>query len=682
MSRLKSSFEALAERLEQTTTTITRTSSLGLASRGVDELEPPEHLGQYAEQAKTNAIARANLRKFVHDVWEPGYRVEAESEETLQYFEGDQDDLNGSPPEQTPEGGFLDNAFIYSGQKHEEFYHGGKQCTWERWTRGTVLVELLKADPTSDDSIITGFHFIRPETVTPRVQEHTNILLPADPDELPSGVNESSVELTQRGEVAAYVQFDDQSILGRHLGGFDSSVDEITLSQNDVLKFTLEPDIGGDISDGEGVFGTSPFEAISEDIAEYEQIKRDRAEAIARKAYGVWTAQFTPETIDVGNVQEIIEWGDDEISDAESELKNMGPGDVLTSDAGIDLEKHEGTVPDLEGPLAHYVNEITTALPAPKVTASEFDEDVNRDVTGDKIDEYDDLVREERQYQEEKWSDALREIARRQDLDTTGLELKIRPEKSENPVMSLEDDVIGRMNSYITALNEAAGPQAGPTALVSREDLLEVLEFPESEPENPEQIAEEMADGDSEAEAAWRDLWDVPQGESVDAPADGSESIESLATQYSEGDVVQTPQGVGVVSGVWTSSWSSDGTEVEASSSSPAYTVALKDSRVGSEHYKASQLSSGEIETDVDDPVADAEALASILLADESTDWEALNWNNPDSWEDADVPARVIALDAWSSMGGTFRGARQELGSNRLAAAFKDYILQWEGWRR
>jgi len=53
----------------------------------------------------------------------------------------------------------------------------------------------------------------------------------------------------------------------------------------------------------------------------------------------------------------------------------------------------------------------------------------------------------------------------------------------------------------------------------------------------------------------------------------------------------------------------------------------------------------------------------------------------PDSWRKADEPARLIALDAWSSMGGTWRGCFAEIGSKRLCAAFKDTILGTEEWR-
>lgn len=53
----------------------------------------------------------------------------------------------------------------------------------------------------------------------------------------------------------------------------------------------------------------------------------------------------------------------------------------------------------------------------------------------------------------------------------------------------------------------------------------------------------------------------------------------------------------------------------------------------------------------------------------------------PDSWEEADAPARMIALDAWTSMGGTFTGCVSEIGSRRICAAFKDEMLGTERWR-
>jgi hypothetical protein len=152
-----------------------------------------------------------------------------------------------------------------------------------------------------------------------------------------------------------------------------------------------------------------------------------------------------------------------------------------------------------------------------------------------------------------------------------------------------------------------------------------------------------------------------------------------LATQYAEGDVVQSPQGLGVVTAVETEPFEGKDGEVDASESSPTYVVGLKDARVGVGFYSASELDSEEMpDTGIDDPEA---KLAVPSTTDADAELLETTFDIPDSWEESPKPNRLILLDAWSSMGGTFRGARKELGSNRLAASMKDRVLQWEGWR-
>jgi len=304
MSRIPG-WESLQERLKQSAETVTRNARVDISGGDVDEIDPPEDIDQYAEQARETAIVRANLRQFVQDVTKPGYRLEG-PDQTLAYFLGDTDEVDATPPEGTPEGGFLENAFILEGERHKDFYFGLKQSVWERWVRGTVLIEYLKQDKEDPESPITGFYHIRPETVYPQVYNNTNILL--DPED----TDADGAQLTPRDEAAAYIQFDDESILGLRRGGYDNQ--EIPLSQNDVLKQTLEADIGGDDRLEQGVFGTSVMEAISTDVEEYNEIKRDRAQAIKTKAYGIWNAQFTPEVVDLGDAGvEVIRWDDDDI---------------------------------------------------------------------------------------------------------------------------------------------------------------------------------------------------------------------------------------------------------------------------------------------------------------------------------------------------------------------------------
>ena len=54
---------------------------------------------------------------------------------------------------------------------------------------------------------------------------------------------------------------------------------------------------------------------------------------------------------------------------------------------------------------------------------------------------------------------------------------------------------------------------------------------------------------------------------------------------------------------------------------------------------------------------------------------------------ESETPARVIALKAWSGMGGRFTGCVREMRGNvsrpnAFCADFKDRILGWEGWRQ
>jgi len=410
------------------------------------------------------------------------------------------------------------------------------------------------------------------------------------------------------------------------------------------------------------------MEAIAEDVAEYNEIKRDRARAIKTKAYGIWTAQFTPEVIDTANHTEIVEWDGDDIEETEQEIKNMGPGSVLTSDAGIDLKQYESDVPELDPTLKHYVNDILSALPAPKYAVG-FGEEITQYVSERQENAYQDTIAEERQYQERSWTQAFKEVARRKGLPTDGLKLKIEPEEDDSPIMSLSTEEIEKIEAYASALSELAGPTGGASTLVDRDTLLtEVAQLPE------ESLTDTDVDLDAEAP-------DDP--ESMHEDWADLVGVEALA-EFSEGDWVDTPDGKGVAGEPIT-----DGTvdDMEASSDEPVYPVALLEAAEGPSFYRESDLSSTdgpEIE-DVDEPEEDVEAMAEIASAvDPEDDAEALvfgEFSYPDSWEESSTPNRAILLDAWSSMGGTFTGCRSEGLGKRLCASMKDAVWMTHDWR-
>lgn len=498
--RLRGRVEALAERLSQSVETVTRNSRIFIESSGVDDINPPEDIDEYHEYYREVGIVRGNINQFVRDVWGPGVRIEADDDTTEAYFTGE------DAPDFAPEGGFLENCAVIAGEKHRPFYPFGKATTVQKWTRGTALIEYLKPedDVENPEFEIQGFKHIRPETVSARTYANKNVLL--DPDDTETA---EEGEITKRDEAAAYVQFDDQSIVGRRNGGMDE--DEVYLSQNDVLKQVNDPDIGGDNGTEDGIFGTPPLEASAQDIEEYIEIKRDRARAIKTKAYGVWDAQFNTDVVDAGDELILTEWDDDEQDDWVSDVGEMGPGDIIGHDGTIELDQWEPTVPDLDDTLQHYVDDILAPLPAPKY-ATAHGEQITQHVTGEQSESYQDLVTEERRAQERSWTQAFREVAERHDkLDPTGLEVKIAPPETSNPIAELDDEQIDKMEAFMTALDKGLGDVPIDAVLDLEEFLTTTMDIPEEafvsgevdvdeSDEEVQAMAEDMGIGTAEAD--------------------------------------------------------------------------------------------------------------------------------------------------------------------------------------
>jgi len=147
--------------------------------------------------------------------------------------------------------------------------------------------------------------------------------------------------------------------------------------------------------------------------------------------------------------------------------------------------------------------------------------------------------------------------------------------------------------------------------------------------------------------------------------------------RYEPGEWVETPSGKGFIDDRVTEG-SVDGTD--ASDSSPVYVVGLLDG--GVEFRRASDLTATEPpESDVEDPMSDVKEENDVT----DNTVTANDWSMPESWEESDTPARVILLDAWTSMGAQFDcgGAccMGELKSERLCGAMKDEALGTEQWR-
>lgn len=171
---------------------------------------------------------------------------------------------------------------------------------------------------------------------------------------------------------------------------------------------------------------------------------------------------------------------------------------------------------------------------------------------------------------------------------------------------------------------------------------------------------------------------------------------QAALAEYKTSDTVSYGQGekkTGVVLEVLTSDTTvptgeDSDKEVEASQDSPKYVVALGHSD-GFKVFSGSELSSGEINIDdLDDPKEDLkdEKAANEFIGTERTDENgevaALDWSYPRSWRKSKKPNRLILLDAWTSMGGTFRSCYPRYGGKRFCASMKDKVWGTTYWRR
>jgi hypothetical protein len=208
------------------------------------------------------------------------------------------------------------------------------------------------------------------------------------------------------------------------------------------------------------------------------------------------------------------------------------------------------------------------------------------------------------------------------------------------------------------------------------------------------------------------DSADAPPDEAAPATQEAAEAVidglayDALATRYETGDTVDTPDGLGVVAEVITETVENDAMKdadgvpdrVDATSDSPVYAVIVEDEAVGVGFYSASDLDAADIETDIDpiESVSEDEDAAAALCKRGRTETAELGeWDPPKSWREADTPARLIALDAWSSMGGkhgggdtpgkgcvdTMRGKVRN--ADRFCAGMADYVYggytYWRG---
>lgn len=446
--RLRSGWEALQQKLNQSVQTVSRRPRVHVSQGDVYESDLAANIAEWYELFETTPLIHSSLRSFASDVVEPGYRIEGDDDAAVDYL-----DETWSP-----------QAAIVAGEKHNDLLTFLKQTVIQRWARGGALVEHVRPDPEADE--ITGVVHIKPETVKAQTLPDKNILISPDQTDL------QDATLTRRGEAAAYVQYHDDALMGPF-----TDKNPVPLSQNDVTRSLLNADV-------DTLWGTPVTKPIAEDVKGFKDILRANEQAIKGKAWGVWSIAFGRDVLeyedDGQQVAEIIEWSDgDQDNFLENKIDDLGPGEIVGHDGTIEFEKFEGDVPDIIDHLGFYVNNITTALPTPKFIIG-FEKDINQFVTDQQDKRYQKLINEEREAIEDAFTPLIRSVVEQNlGVADADVHLKLEPEESASPILSLSDEEVDRLATYAGALKDASGA-ADPATIIGDEALRElILQLPE-----------------------------------------------------------------------------------------------------------------------------------------------------------------------------------------------------------
>jgi hypothetical protein len=227
------------------------------------------------------------------------------------------------------------------------------------------------------------------------------------------------------------------------------------------------------------VRGSSVIEPVADRADALEKKLKDAESAIASKAHGLWFAGAEPLIISGPDGDEVREPDEDVTKGLPDAITKAGPGDVITHDAQVALDRHAGEVADLEDYLRHDVNTILAAMPAPKFVIGAFDEGINRRVTQEQAPRYMQRVSQRKRRIEGLLSPVFATIAEQRGYDPAGVEMSLEPEEEDSPVRSLTLEETEKMANVATAIATVSGTR-DPATLVDEGSLLsEVLQLPE-----------------------------------------------------------------------------------------------------------------------------------------------------------------------------------------------------------
>jgi hypothetical protein len=700
-----------------------------------------QDIDKWREGYKNNPLIRVPVQNFSADVLEPGLSVALDE---------DEDDVPTVPTEYHDEayhGLDLDDALeLWVANAYVDGWDFDADTADllelvvkdRRGRRGTAIVEHAYDDPEQRERVL-ALRPIKPETTTAYTREGKGIVLRPDDD-----INEfdtvaiqdlgdnsrDKAPTTPAGKTAALAQFDD-------IYGTDDR-DEIPFALNDITVSAYDADTGELFGRPDSASVIDRANAVRDKLEHVDQAvlntafaniiaKVDTNDAELAKKLRDDLDPNSPETISGTNVPVDIETIDGSVPDA-----------VDTIQQEIEFVLAAMPTPLYRVGFAGDINrDITTEQ------REDYRDEVKRERRRLEADFAAVLKLKAKEF---LFNDAHAD----ESLDVTP-ELRIRPEEASSPLRDEEFDAGEFQTLMSGLNQAAGPKGGGDVILPQREivgtlldmdadellgeegdgdlDTADLEALDESDPrvrETFERFTDaELGTGDErhvfgpemETEDAFyrlgpEEAYCEPEGEVFDqfdepelddndrrlCPYCGDQLQDydkvynaHLETRYTPGeDMVETPDGVGLVAETITETRDietdaaglPDG--VEASTDSPTYVVILPENEPPIGLYKTDDLEQADLDTDVD-PLGSLDEEEAAMAC--GADAELSDWSPPQSWQDAETPARVIALDAFQSMGGDFDGCEDEMRGEvsspaNFCGAFLDYVFGgYDYWR-
>ncbi|MDB2225608.1 hypothetical protein PM023_13105 [Halorubrum ezzemoulense] len=453
-------------------------------------------LEQYWDQYRSNPLVRRGIDIFADDVVAPGYRVDADSDELVAELEE-----------------WLSTAAIVGGESHRDFTEILEGSVIHEEVRGTAMVEKVPTKESPDET--WGFRLVNPSTVEAYTYDSQAVLIRPDDTET------DGVQLTPRGDAAAYGQWGDGALAGPF------NKDTVYLSQDDVVKLIQDPDTAD-------IFGNSTIEPVSQEIAELNRMIHDLGEAIHSKSYPHWIFKLGEPEGDAQNPRAGI-WPEEEMKSYRNKHKKgnweVGNKDFVPGD--VEVETISSDVPEIENILNWIVEEIIAALPVPKYKLAHTD-NINRDVTSEQAPQYERRIESKRHRLQNAFTPVLQEKAEQLGYGpevVSTIELSIEEPREENP---LERDGFDaeEFAQFAQGLKAVSGGDGSPRDIVSADEMRGLLGLPDRDDVDESALESGLDESDENVRAEFEELYGEPA--TPDSVGDGADV--ELDTSADDGD--------------------------------------------------------------------------------------------------------------------------------------------------